>query len=377
MRPAAGETPALAFRLRKLVVALAGLACVLGGGVVPGRADARIGASTDSSATVFAEPQAGTGPVLSLIRRAKYRIRLEVYELTESTIISALATAKRRHVWVEVILEQHPFGGGSYAQEAYDALHRDGISVRWANESAFTYTHEKAMDVDNREAGIFTFNLSYSAFSTNREFGVIDRSSRDATQIGSIFDADWRRGQARLTDYQLVVSPIDSRSAITHLIDGAHRTLDLYEEEMDDTSMESHLIAAARRHVRVRLITSEDSSGVERVRTGGVRVVLMSSPYVHAKAIVADGVRSFIGSENISSTSLDHNRGNGNHPLEPEGRECGCDHVSTRLGRQRRQCASGTRRQADTLGLFPAALAFLAANCSPSPRRRRRLLPAP
>ena len=34
----------------------------------------------------------------------------------------------------------------------------------------------------------------------------------------------------------------------------------------------------------------------------------MANPYVHAKAIVADGKHVFIGSENISSTSLDENR---------------------------------------------------------------------
>ena len=30
--------------------------------------------------------------------------------------------------------------------------------------------------------------------------------------------------------------------------------------------------------------------------------------YVHAKAIVADGQRAFVGSENLSAASLDHNR---------------------------------------------------------------------
>ncbi len=34
----------------------------------------------------------------------------------------------------------------------------------------------------------------------------------------------------------------------------------------------------------------------------------MTSPYVHAKAFVADGRTVFVGSENISATSLDDNR---------------------------------------------------------------------
>lgn len=258
--------------------------------------------------STFVEPQTGDGPVLNLIGRARHLIRLELYELTDADIVNALASAKHRHVSVEVLLEQHPFGGGSYAQAAYHELQSRGIAVRWANENAFTFTHEKALDIDNQIAGIFTFNMSYSAFSSNREFGVIDYSHRDAWEIGSIFQADWNRSKAKLSDPNLVVSPINSRSSITHLIDGAHHTLDLYEEEMDDGTVESHLIGAVRRHVRVRVIISSDSSGVENIKAGGVRVVIMSSPYVHAKAVVADGARVFIGSENISTTSLDSNR---------------------------------------------------------------------
>jgi phosphatidylserine/phosphatidylglycerophosphate/cardiolipin synthase-like enzyme len=40
----------------------------------------------------------------------------------------------------------------------------------------------------------------------------------------------------------------------------------------------------------------------------GVQVVIRKGPYIHAKAIVADGRVVFIGSENLSSTSLDQNR---------------------------------------------------------------------
>ena len=264
--------------------------------------------SASSGVTVFAEPQSGVAPVLRLIRSARHLIRLEVYELTDRDVINALDSARHRGVSVQVLLEQHPYSGGSYDQEAYQELRSDGISTRWANEAAFTYTHEKAMDVDNKIAGIFTFNLSYSAFESNREFGVVYPNPSDATAIGSIFQADWNRRQARLSNSQLVVSPINARSTLTHLIDGAHHTLDLYEEEMDDGSIESHVVQAVHRHVRVRLITSTGSAGVARLEGSGVHVVVMSSPYVHAKAIVADGNRVFIGSENISSTSLDSNR---------------------------------------------------------------------
>ncbi len=265
-------------------------------------------AEKGANPSVFVEPGRGSAPVVSLINSARRSLKLEVYILTDGAIFQALRNAVNRHVSVHVLLEQHPEGGDQYAQRAYSELRSDGISVKWANERAFTFTHEKAMEVDNHTAGIFTLNLSYSGLESNREFGVIDSSSKDAKAIGSIFNADWNRKPAHLSDRRLVVSPINARSSLTHLVDSAKHTLDLYEEEMEDSSFESHLISAEKRKVRVRLITSNKGSGVSRLVSHHVQVEILNEPYIHAKAIVADGTRLFLGSENISSTSLDHNR---------------------------------------------------------------------
>jgi cardiolipin synthase len=270
------------------------------------RVEAR--AASGESIQLFVEPSAGLAPVLSLIHQAVHSIRLEVYLLTDRAVIAALEQAKRRGVDVRVLLEEHPEGAARYARRAYDDLQRAGVLVHWANEAAFTYTHAKVLEVDNRTAGIFTFNLSASGFSRNREFGVIDQSRADADALATIFAADWNQRQPHISDARLVISPDNSRRDLQALIDGARHTLDLYAEEVNDASIETHLAAAVRRHVRVRLITSQPSPGVDLLRRSGVQVALMRQPYVHAKAIVADGTRLFIGSENLSSTSLDRNR---------------------------------------------------------------------
>lgn len=257
----------------------------------------------------FTEPGAGLKPVLQLIRSAKHSIRLEIYLLTERPVINALGAAHSRGVQVRVLLEQHPYGGSpASAQTAYNALHAVGVNVRWANEAAFTYTHEKAMVVDGQVAGIFTLNLSYSGIESNREFGAIDRQPADARTLAAIFDADWNRKRPSVQYGDLVISPYNSRNRLEALINSARHKLDLYEEEINDTGVEGRLIAVRKRGVRVRLIISETGNGVNALRAGGVAVVIMSRPYVHAKAIVADGSRVFIGSENISATSLDSNR---------------------------------------------------------------------
>lgn len=257
---------------------------------------------------LLTEPGSHLAPVLSLIHNAKHSIRLVIYLLTQRPVIAALSRAAHAGVVVRVLLEEHPYGGDSSALSAYSALRAAGVNVRWANEGAFRFTHEKALIVDGVTAGIFSFNLTYSGVYTNREFGIIDHTPQDATTLARIFDADWNRTLPRVSLGHLVVSPLNARSDLDHLIDGAHHTLDVYAEEVDDSSLELHLDAARKRGVRVRLITSSGSGGVDALRVGGISVAIMAHPFVHAKAFVADGTTFFVGSENISSTSLDRNR---------------------------------------------------------------------
>ncbi|GAC1319173.1 MAG: hypothetical protein NVS2B16_02460 [Chloroflexota bacterium] len=258
---------------------------------------------------LFVMPQAHASPVLHLIRGATRSIRLEIYLLTNRAVVSELQRARRRGVDVRVLLEQRPFNGARYAHLGYSLLHDSGIPVRWANESAFTFTHEKALTVDDRIAGIFTFNLTSSGLYRDRDFGVVDTDSNDARALAAVFDADWSRRPAPYGQRShLVISPYNSRRTLTTMIDGAKRTLDLYAEEVNDSSIEAHLVRAAGHGVRVRLITSQASAGIETLKQSGVSVKIVTRPYIHAKAIVADGTSLFIGSENLSGTSLDRNR---------------------------------------------------------------------
>jgi phosphatidylserine/phosphatidylglycerophosphate/cardiolipin synthase-like enzyme len=74
---------------------------------------------------------------------------------------------------------------------------------------------------------------------------------------------------------------------------------------------------AARRGVRVRiLMTASDewTDALTRLAAANVGAEVRTYPatksslYIHAKAIIADGIKAFVGSENFSITSLDDNR---------------------------------------------------------------------
>jgi phosphatidylserine/phosphatidylglycerophosphate/cardiolipin synthase-like enzyme len=101
------------------------------------------------------------------------------------------------------------------------------------------------------------------------------------------------------------------------LIRGAKRSLVAYNEEMSDPQIIHALSAAARRlgPGKVRVVMTENSdwaSAFDTLTQAGAQIEVFPAAsnvlYIHAKAIVADGRRAFMGSENFSQASLDDNR---------------------------------------------------------------------
>ena len=126
----------------------------------------------------------------------------------------------------------------------------------------------------------------------------------DAVQAAAaIFAADWTSGVAP-DPGPLVVSPTNARDQLLALVDGARVSLDLYAEVLRDPQMLDALAAAAERGVRVRIIISPSAdfaAEVAALAASGVDIRLSSSLYIHAKLIVADGERAFVGSQNLSA----------------------------------------------------------------------------
>jgi len=270
--------------------------------------------AANPDAQIFVEPDDGPASLLQELNSARASLDLEMYLLTDRPAIAALEQAERRGVRVRVLLEQHPYGEGAGNGASFAQLQRAGVATRWT-DPRFKLTHEKAAVVDAREALILTLNLTASAFSRNREYGVVDRSPEDVAEVQSLFNADWDRTAYAPTRPDLVVSPENSRAKLLALIGQASSRLDLESEEVQDPGFEQALTAARQRGVQVRVVISPAASGpdanakgVQQLQARGVGVRYVRKPYVHAKIVLADGRLAFAGSENISTQSLDGNR---------------------------------------------------------------------
>ncbi len=269
---------------------------------------------------IYVEPDDGESVITDAIRGAHKSVWLEIYILSDRNVITALEDAANHGIDVRVMLEPHPFGGGVSASRTLDQLKAAGIKAQYTNPS-FALTHEKGMIIDGTTAYIMTSNFSRSALggysgsssTRNREYGIIDTNAQDVQAVIAIFNADWNRTPAQFNDPNLVISPVNSRHDFLSLIGSAHHTLLIEAEEMNDSAIESALASAAQHGVKVEVIlpssnSSSNDQGIATIKQGGVQVREDPQLYMHAKIIVVDGSEAFVGSENISTQSLDQNR---------------------------------------------------------------------
>lgn len=269
---------------------------------------------------LFIEPEDGVRPITDAIRSARRSVWVEVYILTHTTVINALEDAANRGLDVRVMLEPHPFGSSPVSvQSTLEKLKAAGIKVSEANP-AFQLTHAKFLLLDGTTLFLLTANLSKSALggskdATNREYLLEDSEAPDVQEAQRIFSADWSRATPALSDPDLLVSPINARIKLLALINSARSSLQIENEEMQDQQIEDALTQAARRGVSIQVVLpapsgGQDSTaaGVALLRKAGISVRYDKLLYIHAKLMIIDQARAYVGSENISSASLDLNR---------------------------------------------------------------------
>ena len=261
---------------------------------------------------IIVVPQSNDQPLIDAIAAAKTSVHVIMYLFTSTRVQNALVSAKQKGRDVKVILNQTFPGGSGSNQNMFNTLKNAGIQVVWA-PSGFTLTHAKTVIIDATTAWIMTMNTTQTSPTDNREFLAVDSEPVDVAEAEDIFDADFNNQSHQLKG-NLVVSPINSLARLTALIETATTSVDLEGEELSDTSIVKALIARADAGVKVRCVlpdatrTPAQEAAVTMLKAHMVPLVTVSKPYIHSKAIVVDGVRAYVGSENFTTASLIYNR---------------------------------------------------------------------
>jgi phosphatidylserine/phosphatidylglycerophosphate/cardiolipin synthase-like enzyme len=164
-----------------------------------------------------------------------------------------------------------------------------------------------------------TMNMTVTSPTDNREFLVVDTDPADVADAEAIFRADFTNVDVRVKG-KLVVSPQqastpDARARIVSLVDNARFTLSVEGETFSDTEVTSALVAAKKRGLAVKVVldgtieaTPAQQTAVAALKAAAIGVVTVKTPTIHSKAIVSDGTRAYVGSQNFTMNSLMNNR---------------------------------------------------------------------
>jgi cardiolipin synthase A/B len=285
--------------------------------------DARITGACEPSSPRTSEPEVFVGPTgysarfKSVIDNAARSIDVQMYLFTVAELSDALIRAKQRGVAVRVLLDPDQPGNKSTRTKLLAA----GVETK-DDPAVFDYAHAKYLIIDSSFAVVSSGNFNYGAVNNERNYGFITRDANDVADLSTIFTADWSNMTFAQGCTRFLVSPYNSRPRLLAHINSAMTTLELELMYLSDSDVFDAVKRAKTRGATVRVILAPtmdfpgNASTITALRALGIEIRVATTFSMHAKLIVADGV-AFVGSENMSFTSLSKNREVGALIFEP------------------------------------------------------------
>jgi phosphatidylserine/phosphatidylglycerophosphate/cardiolipin synthase-like enzyme len=246
------------------------------------------------------QPDAGVAPILRGIKNARKFVDLVIFRFDRVEIEKALAAAVGRGVSVRALIAHTNKGGEKNLRKLELRLLEAGVTVSRTADDLPRY-HGKMMIVDNSVLHAYGFNYTRLDLKS-RSFGVITRDRRLVQEAMKLFEADMNRKPYDPSFAGFVVSPENSREALTAFIRGAQKQLLIYDAQVSDSLVLRVLGQRARAGVEIRVIgkMEKEPPGVTAVKLAGMRL--------HVRSIVRDGRAVFIGSQSLRRLELDGRR---------------------------------------------------------------------
>ncbi|MDQ5987762.1 MAG: Cardiolipin synthase A [Syntrophus sp. SKADARSKE-3] len=282
----------------------------------------------------------------------------------DDSIVQALINKARKGVSVQVIVDHNQYWSGSSSpqvKQTVEAL-RDAGAIVHISSTAFCFTHQKTFVIDGPTATysgffgtaiIMSLNLIPNYFVNTRDYAVITSNPGIVQEVSRVFDSDftlinpptacvatpdpkmtspppYASDTPFVSENDLLWSPVNSKEKLLQLMGSVKKSLVLTTEELTDTDMVCRIqeVAQSPSKPTVRILLSDDTgSSASAVKTLldlglsnlSIRVMPGQPPpaddpthqtplYMHGKQVIADGEQAFIGSENLTNTSLIQNR---------------------------------------------------------------------
>ena len=308
-------------------------------------------------------------PLLGMIQNARKSIDIEIYQMQDTEILSSLKAAADRRVRIRVIQEAntvaspcHVFDPVSSADSVSCVRQKEfvvyvrnhgGTYVPFSAELCGTpgshcFQHGKLVIVDGNQAMLSTGNFNASSLcdrkdnptTCNRDYSLLTKEASVIAGMQRTFDSDLLSKTynlpvilASVKENRLTVSPF-STNPLVEFIRSARKSIQIENQYMKDPELNEALMAASRKGVKVFLMVSSacsfgrwrepkdhtkivnwtnlftqfEAAGIfTKIFTEKISVNNMPG-YLHAKAILVDGAKAWVGSVNGSTLSLNQNR---------------------------------------------------------------------
>lgn len=247
---------------------------------------------------------------LSLIDQSGQYCYLDIYELSDPQILSALAAARRRGVDVRVVVDATE----SHSRQSLPTLKGTGVPT----ETLAIHSGISHIKMLVTEGGVLIGGMNFGAASWNNNDASVYLRHPNPSFL-ALFRWDWQRAQglpAAAPAYQRPL--LDDRaaeSAIVQAIQSAQGSVAMEAFDLSDRAVLTALAEASGRGVQVEILLDPgqylNRRNAQKLRDAG-GVVRFYSPYggewMHAKILDVDhGATFVIGSANFSHQAYTYN----------------------------------------------------------------------
>jgi cardiolipin synthase A/B len=323
----------------------------------PGRSDFPIGVF-DAIVEPFSVPENAAERLLRELDLASRVVNCSVYEISDPSIVNALAQCSRRGLEVNVLIEGQPVGGLSNASlTAIATLQAANVKVRETcsmdSYKRYDFLHAKYLVLDARRVVVMSENWG-TGLNNNRGWGACMDGAGIACYFDRVFEADFsgpldvkvpvvsvptlapiEQGTTDLDDLvryrcqvTTLLSPDYAGGALHELILNARGTVLVEQLSVDKNwvsgpGLVADLVSAAARGVKVRLLLDNSWGGVDNgivvnalnklaEKNGLDLEARLISDYhrlsvMHNKGLIVDD-RTVISSINWGDSAVNENR---------------------------------------------------------------------
>lgn len=249
--------------------------------------------------------------IVLLIENAQSHIYIEMYMFTENRIREALIKAKNRGIDIKVILEKSPYLASNINNKTYEEFIDRWIEVVWSNPDNYTFNHSKIILIDSLSI-ISTWNLTYSTFTQNRDLFLFIKDENISKNLLMNFNNDFAWKKESMFYENVIISPNNSRSKLTKLLEEADKKIIMYVPYFDDELLLEKIINLKQeKEIEITIIfakTAENEENTKILKEKWIKVYIIPKYKMHSKAILVDDKYLFIWSINFSKNSIDYNR---------------------------------------------------------------------